>query len=255
MEKKPVLAFAFFMLGIPLFAQLRSFDDLYPNFRSEQRSMVFLDDGLSRSGKGSDGFVLLPRTSGNPEIASRITGKNPSFIVESLRVIPGKQVGLLSVYNAVCKIRNLKGRVYHSATKNKYVPLFEEATRIESTRRMNAVADPPPASVIPPSETFYARLKDANFGNCYYQIMLSSNRRGILCDLSNFRTIYYTVVPVIKENNFTAILYIEPIAEGLLIYSVSAAEVSGFVAGQIDIPSALRKRLDVIIGWMVDGVR
>jgi hypothetical protein len=255
MKKKPVLALVFFMYGISLFAQLRSFNDLYPGFRSEQMNRVFSDDGFSQSGKGSNGFALLPRTSGNPEIASRITGKNPSFIVESLRVIPGKNAGLLSVYNAVSKVRNLKGRVYHSATRDKYVPLFEDATRIESTRRMNAVADPPPAAAVPASETFYARLKDANFGNCYYRITLSSNGRSILCDLSNFKTIYYAVFPVMKENNFTALLYVEPITEGLLIYSVSTAEVSGFVAGQIDIPSALRKRLDVIIGWMIDGIK
>jgi hypothetical protein len=253
MKKKSVLAFVFFMLGISLFAQLRSFNDLYPNFQSGQREEVFAE-GLSRSGKGSDGLTMIPRTSGNPEIASRITGKTPSFIVESLRVIPGNRAGLLSVYNALGKIRNLKGRVYHSATRDKYTPLFEDATRVESQRRMNAVNDPPAAAAVPSSETFYARLKDVNFGNCYYRITLSSNSRSILCDLGNFKTIYYGIFPVMKENNFTAVLYVEPVAEGLLIYSVSAAEVSDFVAGKIEITSALRKRLDVIIGWMVDGI-
>jgi hypothetical protein len=58
-----------------------------------------------------------------------------------------------------------------------------------------------------------------------------------------------------KENTFTALFYVEPVAEGLLVYSAAAAEVSDFVAKQINIPSALRKRLDVIIGWMVDGIR
>jgi hypothetical protein len=255
MEKKVVFALVFFVWGGALFAQLRSLNDVYPALQFSELNGVFSEEGLSRSGKGSDSLTLPPLTSGNPEIASRITGKNPSFIVESLRVIPGKQAGLLSVYNALCKVRDLKGRVYHSATKNKYVPLFEDAVRIESSKRTNAVNDPPPASVVPVSETFYARLKDANFGNCYYRITLSSNNRGILCDLGNFKTIYYGFFPVMKENNFTALLYVEPVAEGLLVYSVSAAEVSNFVAGKIDIPSALRKRLEVIIGWMVDGIR
>jgi hypothetical protein len=254
-NKKSIFAVVFFLCGLSLFAQLRSFSGVYPELNAEQREKAFSADGLNRSGRGSEGLRILPLTSGNPEIASRITGKNPSFIVESLRVIPGKNAGLLSVYNALGRIRGLKGRVYHSFTRDKDIPLFEDATRVESAKRLNAVNDPLPAVVVPAFETFYARLKDANFGNCYYRITLSSNSRGILCDLGNFKTIYYGIFPVMKENNFTALLYIEPVAEGLLVYSVSAAEVSGFVAGQIDIPSALRKRLDVIIGWMVDGIR
>jgi hypothetical protein len=34
---------------------------------------------------------------------------------------------------------------------------------------------------------------------------------------------------------------------------VAAAEVSNFVASQIDIPSAIQKRLEVIIGWITDN--
>jgi hypothetical protein len=254
-KKKLVFGFVFFTLGLSLFAQLRSLNDVYPGLQPAELSAAFSEEGLARSGKGSGGLTLLPLTSGNPEIASRIAGKNPSFSVESLHVVPRKNAKLLSVYNALCKIRGLKGRVYHSASKNKYVPLFEDATRVESARRTNDVNDPPPAASVPVSETFYVRLKDTNFGNCYYRITLSSNSRSILCDLGNFKTIYYAFFPVMKENNFSALLYVEPVAEGLLIYSVSAAEVSGFVASQIDMPSALRKRLEVIIGWMVDGIR
>jgi hypothetical protein len=255
MKKKIIPVFAFFVCGFSLFGQIRSFNGVYPGLGADQREQVFSSGGLNFSGRGSEGLHILPLTSGNPEIASRITVKNPSFIVESLRVIPGKNAGLLSVYNALGKIRNLKGRIYHSATKDKDIPLFEDATRIESPKRTNAVNDPPPAAVVPFSETFYARLKDTNFGNCYYRIALSSNSRSILCDLGNFKTIYYGFFPVMKENNFTALLYVEPVAEGLLVYSVSAAEVSDFVAGKIDIPSALKKRLDVIIDWMIDGIR
>jgi hypothetical protein len=255
MSKKCIPVFVFFICGLSLFGQLRSFSDVYPGLGADQKEKVFSSGGLNFSEKGSVGLNFLPLTSGNPEIASRIAGRNPSFIAESLRVIPGKNTGLLSVYNALGKISGLKGRIYYSHTREKEIPLFEEATRIESHKRMNAVNDPPPAAVVPVSETFYARLKDANFGNCYYRITLLSNSRSILCDLGNFKTIFVGFFPVIKENNFTALLYVEPVAEGLLIYSVSSAEVSDFVAGRISMRSALRKRLDVIIDWMIDGIR
>jgi hypothetical protein len=47
----------------------------------------------------------------------------------------------------------------------------------------------------------------------------------------------------------------EPLAEGVLLYGVSGAEVSAFVSKQVDMPSAIAKRLRVITGWVVDGLK
>jgi hypothetical protein len=255
LKKTFFLLAALFLSCAALFAQTRKFADLYPNMAADSKSAVFSTDGLIRDGKGSEGLAFVPATGGNPQIASLITGKKPSFIVESLQVIPGKNATLLAVYNALNKIKDLKGRKYHSHTRGKEVALFEDATRIESNKKLNAAADLPAASSVPSTAKLYARLKDVNFGNTYYEISFNNNNRSILCDLTNFRTIYYILFPVMKEKTFTAVLYVEPLDEGLLVYSAAAAQVSDFVSGQINIPSALEKRLDVIIGWMLDGIR
>ncbi|MDR2257702.1 MAG: hypothetical protein LBE14_00980, partial [Treponema sp.] len=60
--------------------------------------------------------------------------------------------------------------------------------------------------------------------------------------------------PVIKEEKFIAQLYFEPITEGVLVYSIAGADVSDFVASKIHMPSAIAKRLAVIISWVVDGI-
>lgn len=240
-----------FCAGIQVFAQ-RAAQELYPGLTGEQLAAM-RSGGLNRSGKGSEGLLMLPKNTEAGEIVSQITGSRPTFIIESLNLVP-KNASLLSIYTALGKIRGLKGRVYHSATKNRYVPLFEDATRIESAKRTNAIADPSPASSVPSSETIYARLKDTNFGNCYYTIKLGINGTGILCSLSNFRNISYGPLSVMKENKFNAVLYIEPVREGLLVYSAASAEVSDFVSKNFEIPSALRKRLSVIIGWVADGI-
>jgi hypothetical protein len=101
----------------------------------------------------------------------------------------------------------------------------------------------------------YIRLKDANFGNSYYRADISVDQYGLAYSLTNFRNLSYLFIPAIRENKFIAHIYIEPLDEGVLIYSVSGADVSDFVASKIDIPSAIRKRLEVLIGWIGDGIQ
>jgi len=148
----------------------------------------------------------------------------------------------------------LKGRMYYSHTKGQEVALFEDATRLESERRTSVIPDPLPSSVLPSSETIYIRLKDTNFGNSYYRAEISPQSRGLLYSLTNFRNITYLLFTVMKEENFSAMLYLEPLAEGVLIYSVGGADVSDFIAKQIDIPSAISKRMAVFISWAADNI-
>jgi hypothetical protein len=161
---------------------------------------------------------------------------------------------LLDVYNALGNIRGLKGRLYHSATRNEKIPLFEDVTRIEGPKKNNPVADPPPAARIPPSETIYMRLKDANFGNSFYRGDIALFQRGLRCSLTNNKNINYLFIPVIKEEKFIVQLYFEVISEGILIYSLAGADVSDFVSSRIDMSSAINKRLAVIISWAAEGI-
>jgi hypothetical protein len=241
----------------PVFAERRSFDDFFPGYDEVKREKVFSEDGLFVSSKDAASLRLLPSVPAGAAIQKAVLEQRPIFLNESLQVIPfsGNPPGLLTVYNACGRVRGLKGRLYHSATKDKDIPLFEEATRLESPRRTSAIPDPPNASSVPRLETMYIRLKDANFGNSYYQADISVDQYGLTYSLTNFKSLTYLFIPAIREKKFIAHLYIEPLDEGVLIYSVSGADVSDFVASRIDIPSAIRKRLDVIIGWIRDGIR
>jgi hypothetical protein len=78
---------------------------------------------------------------------------------------------------------------------------------------------------------------------------------GFIYDLFNNRDLSYFIVPVIKSGCFTAQFYFEPVAEGVLVYSLSGAEVSDFIASKTHIPSAVQKRLEVILGWVIDGIK
>ncbi|MDR1420837.1 MAG: hypothetical protein LBI86_10715 [Treponema sp.] len=249
--------FAAFLIFLCPFleAQKRSFDEIFPAASGDQRNLVYSDTGLLTASERAGGFSLLPLSGIDGNITSAVTNRNPLIIVETLMVIPDPRStsGLIDVYNALGKIRNLKGRLYHSETRRADIPLFEDASRVDF-RKNTALPDPPPASVIPRSETVYIRLKDANFGNCYYRGEISLSGTGLVYQLANYRNINYILFPIIKEEKFTAQLYLEPIDEGVLIYGISGVDVSGFIASKVDVSSTIGKRLAVIISWVRDGL-
>jgi hypothetical protein len=233
----------------------RSFSDLFPNMDDETRAAVFSEGGRIITQSGGTELRLLSSALAGLNFEADIRGRRPVVLVESLALVPaGSSVSLLDIYNALGNVRDLKGRLYHSHSKNREVPLFESATRVDDPRRRNAIPDPAPALVLPSEDTVYMNLRDNNFGTCFYRSDFSLGGRGVLFNLTNFKTIYYIVVPVIREEKFFARFYIEPLAEGVLIYCAAGADVSDFVAGKVDMPSAIEKRVAVIQGWMAAGL-
>jgi hypothetical protein len=236
-------------------SSLRSFYDVFPSLDPALRGDAFSPNGYFIS---YDKLYQPLESSGiDPRIFTRIEDLNPSVVMECLYVVPypAGPMTALDIYNGLRNIRALKGRLYHSATRDADIPLFEDASRLESPKR-GAIAqeDPPPRDSLPDSETIYVRLKDANFGNSYYQADITKNAAGFTYCLSNNRDLSYLIVPIIKSGCFIAQFYFEPIQEGILVYSMSGARVSDFITSKTDMPSALKKRLELILGWVIDGV-
>ncbi|MDR0568451.1 MAG: hypothetical protein LBG87_04530 [Spirochaetaceae bacterium] len=254
MEKKKNFAGLLLILGASLFGQSRSFDALFPRLGAADRGQVFSAQGLQFYDKTTV-LRLTPTAGAGIDIAGPVLSRGPSYLAEMLMVIqPARPIGLNRIYNALGNIRGLKGRLYHSSTKDADVPLFEDATRIMSEKKLTAIPDPSPTGVVPAFETAYIRLKDSVFGNIYYRAECISGDRYLFFTLSNFKTVHFLFIPVIKENQFVAQLYFELIREGVLVYGVAGADVSDFVASHVDIPSAIQKRLDVIVQWVIEGI-
>jgi hypothetical protein len=235
---------------------LRSFDDIFSNLGEEQKKEAFSPGGIIRSLRANQNLEFLPVPGSGIDLHGAVIRINPSYLAESLLLIPYRQRTLnrLDAYNALGNIRDLGGRLYHSHTRDSEVPLFEEATRIEGGRRNNPVPDPPPSRELPFSETVYIRLRDTNFGNSYYRGDMTISTYGIIYSLTNTRNLSFMLFPVIREGNFIAVLYMEPLVEGMLVYSMAGAVASDFVANMVHIPSAISKRLAVFIAWISDGL-
>jgi len=258
--KKIIIALILCFLTANLFAQTRAFNDIFPGITPEIRSTIFSDSGYVRTSRRTSGFVILGSSQNSrldPSIVNMVLDSRPGYFVESISIIPGNpgSVSLLNIYNALGNIRDLRGRLYSSATRGESVPLFEEATRVASERQTNSIPDPAPSNTLPQNETVYIRLRDVNFGNTYYRGEMALIQNGLRYTMTNFRAMSYLFVPVIREGKFVAQSYFEPIQEGVLIYSVAGADISDFFASRIHVDSAISKRLSVITSWSADGIR
>jgi hypothetical protein len=250
----------FLCSGACLFSQngsdgsLRSISEVFPNLDEKIKEQALSPKGYIISHRDKSRTVEAPSV--DPYFQSRLDTLNPTVTVEALLVIPypSGAMDLVDVYNGLRQIRDLRGRLYHSETRDADVPLFEDATRLESARRTSVIDDPPPQPAMPDSETIYIRLKDVNFGNSYYQANIKKSGPGFIYDLFNNRDLTYFIITAIKAGCFTAQFYFEPIHEGVLVYSVSGAEVSNFIASKIHMPSAIQKRLEVLLDWVTDGI-
>jgi hypothetical protein len=252
----PIIFFFTAVMQTAFSQTVRSLNEIFPNLPSSAREAIFTKDGYCKTFEKVTTFALIGSNRINPQIISNVLDKRPGFLVESVLVVPDAsgKYSLLDVYNALGKTRGLKGRLYHSFTRNEDTPLFEDVTRIESDKRTNAIPDPAPAQRIPSSETIYMRLKDVNFGNSYYRGDMVLDQRGLCYTLSNFKSLTYLLIPVIREEKFIAQLYFEPIAEGILIYGLAGTDVSNIFSSKIDMASAISKRLSVIISWVAEGI-
>ncbi|MCL2094185.1 MAG: hypothetical protein FWH12_08335 [Treponema sp.] len=240
-----------------VFPQERSFYDLFPNLNEEQIAQVLSETGLMNILEQNEALALIPASGAGIDLYQHIMERKPSYAAEALILIPQGESPFTRVdaYNVLSQVRLLEGRLYPSHSRGE-VPLFSEVTRIAGPQeRSQALPDPPRLAQVPQEETVYLRVRDINFGNSFFRGQLTLSPYGIIYDLTNFRNLSYLIFTVVRREEFYALLYTEPLAEGMLLYIVAGAEVSGLVAALIDVPSAIGKRGMVFFNWVNEGLR
>ena len=261
LKKNAVVAGLFLLLGFYLICPiqadpLRSFDKIFSGLDDNQKSRTFSEAGFKRSFERHESQSVIPNPGSEIDLFSIVIEKSPSHFIEALLVIPynGTPLDIQDAYNALGRIEDIKNHAYFSRSRDMNVRVFEESTRIESAKRNKPIPDPPPSNITPASEEMFLYLKDRYFGNIYVRGNLSANRYGLTFNLTNFKTIRYFIFPVMRAEKFCAILYLEPLEEGMLVYGMAAVDIPDFIASRINISSSVERRLNIFINWLKKGL-
>jgi hypothetical protein len=251
---------AFFFEAPPLIFEvpefeIRSFDTIFPNFSRLQRLVAMSDRGIRHSFVKDEPASLIPNPDLGIDLVGSVMKKNPSHLIEALVLVPynGKEFDLLDIYNALGRIEKIKD--YPAVVNSNALYIFTESARIESPRRRRAIPDPVPAVTLPFSQTMYLCLKEINFGNLFIRTDISISMYGITYSMTNFTDVRYFLVPMMKAERFNTIIYLEPVREGILIYSITGFYLPGFIADRVNLTPNINRRIDIFINWITDGLR
>jgi hypothetical protein len=210
--------------------------------------------GERNSFEKSGSPTLLPNPDTGINLLSGVMAKNPSHIIEALVLVPYNRriLDLLDVYNALRKIKNIQNHTL--SIRGNDVKIFKDTTRLESAQRRRPVPDPPRADTLPYSETIYLRFVDQYMGDLYIKGDISTGIYGITYSLSNFRDVFFSIFRIMKAESFTAVIYLEPVKEGILIYGMSGIYIPNFVAHRVNLTPNMNNRITVLIKWITEGL-
>jgi len=259
-EEAPLDDASFFFEAPPLVFEVptfetRSFGAIFPDFTRRQRMVATSSTGLRHSFMHDEPPAFVPHPSSGVDLLGSVMEKDPSHLVETLMLIPyrEKEFDLLDIYNALGRVEALKN--YPAVVNGNDLYIFTESTRIESARKRKAIPDPPPALTLPFAETMYVCLKEINFGNLFIRNDIGISMYGITYSMTNFTDVRYFLVPIIKAEKYLTIIYLEPVKEGLLVYSVTGFYLPGFISDRVNLTPNINRRIEILTNWILDGLK
>ena len=242
------------ILEVPGF-EPRSFNDVFPGLSRVQRANVISGMGARNSFEKGGSPTLIPNPASGINLLSSVMAKNPSHIIEALVLVPynRRKLDFLDIYNALRKIKDIQNHTI--SIRGNDIKVFKDTTRLESAQRRRPVPDPPRADMLPYSETMYLRFVDQYMGDLYIRGNISIGLYGITYSLSNFRDVFYSIFRIMKAESFSAIIYLEPVKEGILVYSMSGIYIPNFVANRVNLTPNMNNRITVLVNWITEGLR
>jgi hypothetical protein len=233
----------------------RSFYDVFPNLSMRQRSSVMSSVGLRNAFEKKDTPTFSPNPDSGVDLYSKIMAKRPSHLIEALVLVSyGKrELDLIDIYNALRRIKNIQD--YKLIVRDREYKIFQDTTRLESAQRRRPIADPPQTDTLPLSETMYLRFVDLSMGDLYLRGEVAVSLYGLTYTLTNFRDVTYSIFTVMKAERYLTIIYLEPVKEGILIYSMSGLYIPSFVSSRINLPLSMNYRITVLMNWITDSLR
>jgi len=243
------------VIEAPVF-EPRSYKDIFPNFTPSQLRNITNTRGLRNAFESGGEPSLLPSPDSGINLINSVMQKNPSHIVEALIVIPytDRELDLLDIYNALGRIEQIKNQSLPQRNGGN-VFIFKDTTRLVSASNRKAISDPLPSNSLPFSETMYLRFTDAYIGNLFLKGDISLSYYGLTYNMTNFRDVNYSVFRIMKAERVSIILYLEPVKEGILIYSMSGLYLPEFISKRLNLSANINNRITILVNWITEGLR
>ena len=240
---------------VPSF-ETRSLDDIFPGITRNHRRMVLSATGLRHSFEKDGTPVLIPNPDTGIDLISDVMRKNPSHIIEALVIVPynERELDMLDIYNALGRIENIKDQTLLLRNGNTF-NVFKETTRVTSPQNRRAVPDPAPSATLPFSETMYLRFTDSFIGDIYIRGDMSLSLYGLTYNMTNFRDVHFAIFRIMRAERVSINIYLEPVKEGVLIYSMSGIYLPGFIVNRMNVPALINNRVSVLMNWITEGLR
>jgi len=243
------------IIEVPVF-EPRSFDEIFPSISRSQRRAVLRSTGLRYSFENGGSPMLIPASGSGIDLFGSVMQKNPSHIVEALVVVPynERELDMLDIYNALGRIENIKDQTI-PLRNGENASVFINTTRLESAQNRRPIPDPPPANELPYSETMYLRFTDTFIGSLFFRGDITMSLYGMTYSMTNFRDINYSIFRIMRSERISIIIYLEPINEGILVYSMSGFYLPGFIVNRMNLTPNINHRITVILNWITEGLR
>jgi len=237
--------------------EIRPLNKVFPNLSQNQRIRVRGDVGLRYAYEKGGEPTLIPDPDSGVDLLSKVMAKNPSHIIEALVVLPysknKKELDLIDIYNALGRVKNIKD--HKIIANDREIIIFSDTTRLESAKERKPIPDPAPTNILPYSETIYLRFIDPYIGDFYLREDMTVSLYGLTYNITNFRDVSYFIFRVMKSERFSVIIYLEPIKEGILIYSVAGLYLPNFIAKRVNLTPNMNRRITVLLSWIIEGLR
>jgi len=237
--------------------EIRPLNKIFPDLSQNQKIRARGEVGLRYAYEKDSEPTLIPDQESGVDLLSKVMAKKPSHIIEALVIVPynknKRDLDLIDIYNALGRIKNIKD---HKITANdKEIVIFSDTTRLESAKERKPIPDPAPTNILPYSETMYLRFIDPYIGDFYLRGEISVSLYGLTYNITNFRDVSYFIFRVMKSERFSVIIYLEPIKEGILIYSVAGLYLPSFIAKRVNLTPNMNRRITVLLNWIIEGLR
>ena len=234
----------------------RSFDDIFPGFTQRQKTALMSRSGTRNFYNRDETPILIPNAASGIDLLSNEKLKNSTRIVEALALIPysERELDMLDIYNALGRVEHLKDQKI-PLNNGQYRDIFTETTRLESAQNKKPVPDPLPANMLPYSETMYLRFKDPYIGDINIRGDIVMSLYGITYNLTNFTDVRFSFIRLMRSESASINIYLEPVKEGVLIYSISGYYLPDFIAKRINLDPSINNRITALINWIGEGLR